>query len=154
MFSEKMNATTVECYYWWMLCDSGEIGMAVWASDGSYYIGWIISVIAAFWFVVPENCLIGVCEELYLSAVTAQILLVAHLLLDLVSIFSNCHPSIPCPSHGRLNAGRRSAPCWISLGAIVHPVLYTGHCSPLLSLIWHFHFTDATMCLDWPKMPT
>lgn len=58
-----------------MLCESGETGIAVWASDGSYYIGWIISVIAAFWFVVPESCLIDVYEELYLSAVTAQILL-------------------------------------------------------------------------------
>lgn len=27
------------CYYCWMHCDSGEIGMAVWASDGSSYIG-------------------------------------------------------------------------------------------------------------------
>lgn len=116
------------CYYWWMLCDSGEIGIAVWASDGSYYIGWIISVIAAFWFVVPESCLISVCEELYLSAVTAQILVVVHALLNLVSIFSNCHLGILCLSHGRLSAGRMSGPCWISLGATVHPLLCTQPC--------------------------
>lgn len=86
------------CYYWWMLCDSGEIGMAMWASDGSYYIGWITSVIAAFWFVMPESCLIRLCKELDLSAVTAQILLVVHPLLNLVSILSNSPLGIPCLS--------------------------------------------------------
>lgn len=147
------------CYYWWMLCDSGGTGMAVWASDGSYYIGWIISVIAAFWFVMPESCLIGLCKELDLSAVTAQTLLVVHPLLNLVSILSNSPPGIPCLSHGRLSAGRASGPCWISLGAVVHPLLCTQpclhrDCSALRSLIWHFHFTDITTCLHWPKMPT
>lgn len=111
-----------------MLCDSGEIGMAVWASDGSSYIGWIISLIAAFWFVMPESCLIGLCEELDLSAVTAQILLVVHPLLNL-SIFSNCHPGILClfPVAGWVQA-ECLGHAGFSLGAIVHPLLCTQPC--------------------------
>lgn len=144
------------CYYWWMLCDSGEIGMAVWASHGSYYIGWIISVIAAFWFVVPESCLTGVCQELYLSAVTAQILLLVHPLLNLMSIFSNCPPRIPCLSLSAAeclgHAGSASVPLCTVCSAL--SLVCTRNPSPLPSLrCQQKHWPEGSSHLPWLPQP-
>lgn len=66
-----------------------ELLMGVLILDG------IIFVIAAFWFVMPESCLIHVYKEIHVLEKNTGILFVVNHLLNFVNSFSDCQHDIP-----------------------------------------------------------
>lgn len=99
-------------------------------------------------WILPDRCVwraVSVCSDCTNTSVV-------HPLLNLVSSQIVIPASFVFPI-----AGWVQAECLGRAG--LDPLLYTQPLSgPEIALLcphsWHFHFTDITLCLHWPKMPT
>lgn len=99
-------------------------------------------------WILPDRCAwraVSVCSDCTNTSVV-------HPLLNLVSSQIVIPASFVFPI-----AGWVQAECLGRAG--LDPLLYTQPLSgPEIALLcphsWHFHFTDITLCLHWPKMPT
>lgn len=90
---------------------------AVWVTDGSSCVGWTILVIAAFWLVMPESCLIHVWKAPHVLERNTRVLFVVNHLLVFVNGFSGCQHDIPfLPQRKAELQAERSARAWAARG--------------------------------------